>query len=68
MINGDVQNDGNVNNMNFQDFDICQTECLRYGGYIYVKCDSRHFRPTNSLPIAIWSKKKSGGVFHCFFH
>ena len=45
------------NIMNFQDFE----ECLRYGGYIYVKCDSRHFCPTNSLPIAIWSKKKIGG-------
>ena len=65
MINGDVQNHGNHE---FQDFEtFCQTECLRYGGYIYVKCDSCHFGSANSLPIAIWSKKKMGGVFSWFF-
>ena len=61
MINGDVQNHGNVQYHEFPRFcHFCQTECLRYGGYIDVKCDSRHFCPTNSLPIAIWSKTKSG--------
>ena len=45
---------------------FCQTEWLRYGGYIYVKCDSRHFGSANSLAIAIWSKK--GSVFHGCFH
>ena len=29
------------------------------------ECDSRHFCPTNSLPIAIWSKKP--GVFFMVF-
>ena len=55
------------NIMNFQDFDILSTEWLRYGGYIYVKCDSRHFCPTNSLPIAIWSKNNRGVFFMVFF-
>ena len=57
------------NIMNFQDFDILSDGMFEIRGYIYVKCDSRHFCPTNSLPIAIWSNKNnSGGVFHSFFH
>ena len=66
MINADVPNHGNVQYNAFP-WTFCQTECLRYGGYIYVKCDSRHFCPTNSLPIAIWSIFFPGGVFHVFF-
>ena len=67
MINGDVPNHGVMSNiMNFQDFDILSAEWLRYGGYIDVKCDSGHFGPANSLPIAIWSKK-IGGCFSSFF-
>ena len=54
------------NFMNFQDFYILSNGMFEIRSYIYVKCDSRHFCPTNSLPIAIWSKQ-IGGCFSLFF-
>ena len=65
MINGDVLVMSNI--MNFQDFDILSYGMFEIRGYIYVKCDSRHFCPANSLPIAIWSRKKNRGVFFMVF-
>ena len=54
------------NIMNFQDFEILSDGMIEIRSYIDVKCDSDHFRPTNSLPIAIWSKNDRGVFFMVF--